>query len=164
MLHAHPEAAPMLRDDLSFDATCLYDMLFVIQTALLAIVAATLLIRPILKHDTPEDGMLFISVPFAILVGLMMDNFSEMAITIDSLEVFHKQRASRFYPAWAFALPTSLLRIPYSFIMAGASTCILYYVMGFDPNPGRWDPTGLDSCMCTLFNICMSSRNCHLVF
>ena len=77
------------------------------------------------------------AVPFAILVGLMMDNFSEMAITIDSLEVFHKQRASRFYPAWAFALPTSLLRIPYSFIMAGVSTCIVYYVMGFDPNPGR---------------------------
>lgn len=80
------------------------------------------------------------AVPFAILVGLMMDNFSEMAITIDSLEVFHKQRASRFYPAWAFALPTSLLRIPYSFIMAGVSTCIVYYVMGFDPNPGRCVP------------------------
>lgn len=104
---------------------------------MLAIVAATLLIRPILKHDTTEDGMLFISVPFAILVGLMMDNFSEMAITIDSLEVFYKQRASRFYPAWAFALPTTLLRIPYSFVMAGVSTCIVYYVMGFDPNPGR---------------------------
>ena len=115
-------------------------VLFGMQTALLAIVAATLLIRPILKTDTPEDGMLFIGVPFALLVGLMMDNFSEMAITIDSLEVFHKQRASRFYPAWAFALPTSLLRIPYSFIMAGVSTCILYYVMGFDPNPGRCPP------------------------
>ena len=38
------------------------------QTGLLAIVAATLLIRPILKHDTPQDGMLFISGELKCLV------------------------------------------------------------------------------------------------
>ena len=99
--------------------------------------AATLLIRPIMYQNSIPDGQLYIALPFAMMVGLMMDNFSEMSITLESMHVMFRQRANRFYPGWAFAMPTTLLRIPYSFTMATLLSAIIYWVIGYDPNPGR---------------------------
>lgn len=68
----------------------------------------------------------------------MMDNFSEMSITLESMHVMFRQRANCFYPGWAYAMPTTLLRIPYSFIMALLLSAIIYWVVGYDSNPGRY--------------------------
>ena len=87
--------------------------------------------------NSVPDGQLFVALPFAMMVGLMMDNFSEMSITLESMHVMFRQRANCFYPGWAYAMPTTLLRIPYSFIMAFLLSCIIYWVVGYDPNPGR---------------------------
>ena len=100
--------------------------------------ASTLLIRPIMHTSSVADGQLFISLPFAMMVGLMMDNFSEMSITLESMHVMFRQRANCFYPGWAYAMPTTLLRIPYSFIMALLLSAIIYWVVGYDSNPGRY--------------------------
>lgn len=32
--------------------------------------------------------------------------------------VFHRQRSMRFYPGWAFAVPTFVLRVPWSLLEA----------------------------------------------
>ena len=83
------------------------------------------------------------------MVGLMMDNFSEMSITLESMHVMFRQRANCFYPGWAYAMPTTLLRIPYSFLMAFLLSCIIYWVVGYDSNPGRYDfffPLSASSC------------------
>lgn len=107
------------------------------QLTVLSIVAATLLIRPIMHQNSVADGQLYIALPFAMMVGLMMDNFSEMSITLESMTVMFRQRANRFYPGWAYAMPTTLLRIPYSFVMAALLSVIIYWVVGYDPNAGR---------------------------
>ena len=109
-----------------------------LQLIVLSIVAATLLIRPVMYTNSVPDGQLFVSLPFAMMVGLMMDNFSEMSITLESMHVMFRQRANCFYPGWAYAMPTTLLRIPYSFLMAFLLSCIIYWVVGYDPNPGRY--------------------------
>lgn len=103
----------------------------------LSVVAGTLLIRPIMHTDSVPDGQLFVALPFAMMVGLMMDNFSEMSITLESMHVMFRQRANFFYPGWAYAMPTTVLRIPYSFTMALLLSCIIYWVVGYDSNPGR---------------------------
>ncbi len=107
-----------------------------LQLVVLSIVAGTLLIRPIMHTNSVEDGQLFVALPFAMMVGLMMDNFSEMSITLESMHVMFRQRANCFYPGWAYAMPTTLLRIPYS-IMAFLLSSIIYWVVGYDSNPGR---------------------------
>jgi hypothetical protein len=38
---------------------------------------------------------------------------------------------------WAFALPTTILRIPYSFVESFLWSTILYWVIGFAPDAGR---------------------------
>ncbi|KAK9804995.1 hypothetical protein WJX73_009787 [Symbiochloris irregularis] len=108
------------------------------QMVVLVIIASTLLIRPIMHPDNFETGQLFVSMPFGILVGLMMDNFSEMAFMVETLPVYFRQRGRYYYPAWTWALPTTLLRIPYSFVIALLSSCILYWVIGFAPSAGRF--------------------------
>lgn len=56
-----------------------------------------------------------------------------------------RQRSRHYYPAWAWVLPATLLRIPISLVMAILCTAILYWVMGFDTNAGRCDY----ACICT---------------
>ena len=46
-------------------------------------------------------------------------------------------RDNLFYPSWAFALPITLLRLPYSFIESLVWSGLVYYVAGLDANPGR---------------------------
>ena len=60
------------------------------QLGILTVIAATLLIRPIMKPNSLDTGQLFVAMPFGLMVGLMMDNFSEMAITVESLPVFFR--------------------------------------------------------------------------
>lgn len=60
------------------------------QLIILTIIAALLLIRPVMKPNSLQVGQLFVAMPFGILVGLMMDNFSEMAITVESLPNFFR--------------------------------------------------------------------------
>ena len=47
------------------------------------------------------------------------------------------QRDDLYFPSWAYALPTTLLRLPYSITEAFVCTGIVYYVVGFASNPGR---------------------------
>jgi len=77
-------------------------------------------------------GALFFS-----LVTLMFNGFSELALCIMKLPVYYKQRDLLFYPPWAYALPTWILKIPISLVEVAVWVFTTYYVIGFDPNPGR---------------------------
>ena len=50
---------------------------------------------------------------------------------------FLLSRDNLFYPSWAFALPITLLRLPYSFLESFVWSGLVYYVAGLDANPGR---------------------------
>ena len=38
---------------------------------------------------------------------------------------------------WAFALPVTILRLPYSLVEAGLWSVMLYWIIGFAPDAGR---------------------------
>ena len=38
---------------------------------------------------------------------------------------------------WAFALPVTLLRLPYSLVESALWSGMLYWIIGFDPDAGR---------------------------
>lgn len=88
-------------------------------------------------------GVLFYSLLYQLLGGI-----AELHLHCERLPVFFKQRHMRFYPGWAFALPTFLLRVPYSFVEATMWTHLVYWLVGFDPSV-RWE-LALHSCVeCT---------------
>jgi hypothetical protein len=108
-----------------------------VQVGFVAFVAATLYFRTRLHPTTETYGTLYLSTLFFALVHMMFNGFSEMSIMVARLPVFYKQRDNLFYPAWAFSVPSWLLRLPYSIAESIIWSSIFYYVVGLAPEPGR---------------------------
>ncbi|GJN13495.1 hypothetical protein PR202_gb00205 [Eleusine coracana subsp. coracana] len=88
------------------------------QLILLSTITMTLFIRTKMRHDSVTDGGIFMGVlMFGVLV-IMFNGMSEVGLTIFRLPVFFKQRDLLFYPAWAYTIPSWILKIPISFIEA----------------------------------------------
>ncbi|PKA63442.1 putative pleiotropic drug resistance protein 2 [Apostasia shenzhenica] len=109
------------------------------QLLLMAIIAMTLFLRTNMHHDnTSPDGSIYMGSLFFSIVMIMFNGFSELALTIMKLPVFFKQRDYLFYPSWAYALPTWILKIPITLVEVGGWVFVSYYVIGYDPNVGRF--------------------------
>ncbi|KAK1281914.1 putative pleiotropic drug resistance protein 7 [Acorus calamus] len=109
----------------------------VVQIFLLASIAMTVFLRTKMHRNTVEDGVIFLGAMFLGLVTHLFNGFAELAMIIVKLPIFYKQRDLRFYPSWAFAFPTWILKIPISFIECAVWIGMTYYVIGFDPSIER---------------------------
>ncbi|GFP99542.1 pleiotropic drug resistance protein 1 [Phtheirospermum japonicum] len=109
----------------------------IFQLILLSFIAMTLLVRTELSKNTIGDGGVYTGALFFALIVIMFNGLSELAMTIYKLPVFYKQRDMNFFPAWAYGLPSWLLKIPMTFIEVAIWTFLTYYVIGFDPNVSR---------------------------
>ncbi|KAE9452206.1 hypothetical protein C3L33_15880, partial [Rhododendron williamsianum] len=69
--------------------------------------------------------------------GSFFDGFPELFMTVTRLAVFYKQRDLYFYPAWSYAIPSTILKVPLSLLEALIWTSLTYYVIGYSPEPGR---------------------------
>lgn len=85
-----------------------------------------------LVHANYNMGSLF----YALMI-LMLDGFPELSMTVSRLPVFYKQRDLYFYPAWAYAIPASILKLPVSLMQSLVWTVLTYYVIGYSPNAER---------------------------
>ncbi|RLN25163.1 ABC transporter G family member 36 [Panicum miliaceum] len=108
------------------------------QLMLMSIIAMTLFFRTKMKHDTVIDGGLYMGALFFGVLMIMFNGFSELALTVFKLPVFFKQRDLLFFPAWSYTIPSWILKIPITFIEVGGYVFLTYYVIGFDPNVGRF--------------------------
>ncbi|KAL8527695.1 hypothetical protein ACS0TY_005512 [Phlomoides rotata] len=84
-------------------------------------------------HANNYLGALFYS-----LLILLFDGMPELSLTVARLAVFYKQRDFHFYPAWAYAIPATILKIPLSFLQALLWTSLTYFVIGYTPVVGRF--------------------------
>ncbi|MQM00815.1 hypothetical protein Taro_033553 [Colocasia esculenta] len=109
----------------------------VVQLIILALIGMTVFFRTKMPRKNVSDGVIFLGAMFLGLVTHLFNGFAEMAMSIAKLPVFYKQRDLRFYPPWAYALPTWILKIPISFVECAVWVALTYYVMGFDPNVER---------------------------
>ncbi|KAL5697556.1 ABC transporter G member 36 [Ranunculus cassubicifolius] len=108
------------------------------QIVIIAVIAATVFIRTKMHTRNETDAGIYVgALLFAIVIN-MFNGFSEMALTIVRLPVFYKQRDLLFYPAWAFTLPTFLLRVPISIVESLVWMVVTYYTIGFAPEAERF--------------------------
>lgn len=103
----------------------------------MALIAMTVFLRTNMHRDSVTEGGLYMGALFFGVVMVMFNGFSETAMTILKLPVFFKQRDLLFYPAWSYAIPSWILKIPISFAEVAVWVFTTYYVIGFDPNVGR---------------------------
>ncbi|KAK7261880.1 hypothetical protein RIF29_28203 [Crotalaria pallida] len=108
------------------------------QLIVMAFIAFTLFLRTEMHHRNVEDAGVYMGALFFTLVTVMFNGMAEISMTIAKLPVFYKQRDLLFYPSWAYAIPSWILKIPVAMVETAAWVFLTYYVIGFDPNVGRF--------------------------
>ncbi|KAE8711247.1 Pleiotropic drug resistance protein 3 [Hibiscus syriacus] len=108
------------------------------QLIFIGFITVTIFLRTEMHRDTIRDGGIFMGALFFILISMLFNGFAELAMTILKLPVFYKQRDLLFYPSWAYSLPAWILKIPISILDSTVWILMSYYLIGFDPNVGRF--------------------------
>ena len=110
----------------------------------------TLFLRTEMHRESINDGVVHSGALFFSVVMLMFNGMAEISMTIAKLPVFYKQRDLLFYPSWAYAIPTWILKIPISFVEVADWVFLTYYVIGYDPNIVRYksSPYLFAACEC----------------
>ncbi|KAK3189964.1 hypothetical protein Dsin_029525 [Dipteronia sinensis] len=80
----------------------------------------------------------YLGALFYSLVIILVDGFPEVNMTVSRIAVFYKQRELCFYPAWAYAIPATILKLPLSCLEAFVWTSLTYYVIGYSPQVERF--------------------------
>ncbi|CAM0876435.1 unnamed protein product [Alopecurus aequalis] len=107
------------------------------QLLVMTLIVMTLFLRTNMHHGSINDGTVYLGALFFAIVAHMFNGFSELALATIKLPVFFKQRDYLFFPAWAYAIPTWILKIPISCVEVAITVFLGYYVIGFDPDVGR---------------------------
>ncbi|XP_074347455.1 pleiotropic drug resistance protein 3-like [Apium graveolens] len=108
-----------------------------VQLVITAIITMTVFIRTRTNLDDTHANF-YMSSLFYALVRIVTNGVSEVSMTYSRLPVFYKQRDFYFYPAWTYAIPAFILKIPFSFLDAFLWTVLTYYVIGYTPEPERF--------------------------
>ncbi|XP_024991416.1 pleiotropic drug resistance protein 2-like isoform X2 [Cynara cardunculus var. scolymus] len=108
------------------------------QITIMSIIAFTVFFRTTMKSGQLKDGGKYMGALFFSLLNVMFNGAAELALTVMRLPVFFKQRDSLFYPAWAFALPIWVVKIPISVMESVIWICMTYYTIGFAPSASRF--------------------------
>nr|GMC73370.1 pleiotropic drug resistance protein 1-like [Ipomoea batatas]GMC77656.1 pleiotropic drug resistance protein 1-like [Ipomoea batatas] len=125
------------REVLLMKRNCVLHIFEIAWVVLMALITMTLFIRTNMERNSPIGAQIYMSSLFFTLSVFMFSALQELAPTIFRLPIFYKQRDLLFYPAWAYAIPTWILRIPMTFIEVSVWVFSTYYVIGYDPNVGR---------------------------
>ncbi|KAK2651446.1 hypothetical protein Ddye_011302 [Dipteronia dyeriana] len=110
----------------------------ILQLITMALIGSTLFLRTEMHRNTIIDVEIYMGAFCFSVVMIMFNSMVELGLTVYKLPVFYKQRDLLFYPAWAYVIPTWILKIPISVVEVDVWVLITYYVMGFDPNFQRW--------------------------
>nr|GLL29394.1 pleiotropic drug resistance protein 3-like isoform X1 [Ipomoea trifida] len=108
-----------------------------VKLIIVASITMTVLLRTRMDVDVLHANY-YLGALFYALIMLLVDGFPELSMTVTRLEVFFKQRELYFYPAWAYAIPATILKFPLSLLKSIVWTSITYYVIGFSPEVGRF--------------------------
>ncbi|XP_024196912.1 pleiotropic drug resistance protein 3 isoform X1 [Rosa chinensis] len=108
-----------------------------VQLVIISSITMTVFLRTQMAIDTIHANYYMGSLFFALVI-LLVDGFPELSMTVSRIVVFYKQKELCFYPAWAYAIPAAILKVPLSFLEAFVWTALTYYVIGYSPEVGRF--------------------------
>ncbi|GLJ08874.1 hypothetical protein SUGI_0097450 [Cryptomeria japonica] len=110
----------------------------IFQITTIGLITLTVFFRTEMDDKTEEGASIYFGALFFTLVNIMFNGFVELSMTMTRLPVFYKQRDSKLYPAWAYSLPTWVMRVPLSLMESSIWVVLTYYTIGFAPSPQRF--------------------------
>lgn len=130
--------AMMRRESTLIQRTLFVYIFKAVQAGIVALIAATLFLRTHLHPNSIAEGQLYSGFLFFSLLQMFFSGIAEMTFAIERLPVFFKQRDNFFFPAWTFVIPTTLMRLPVSFVESLVYTVITYFEIDLAPTAGRF--------------------------
>lgn len=106
------------------------------QLIIIASITMTVFLRTRMDVDVVHANKYLGSLFYSLAI-LLVDGLPELFLTVSRLSIFYKQRDLRFYPAWGYAIPAAILKIPLSLMESLIWVTLTYYVIGYSPEPGR---------------------------
>jgi len=113
-----------------------YKFILFLQIVALAVVTMIVYLRTQMDVSL-EHATYYIGALNYTMIRLITNGIAELAMTFSRLPVFYKQRDFCFYPAWAYAVSASILKIPVSLVESFVWTALTYYVIGYSPEAER---------------------------
>ncbi|CAL5346773.1 unnamed protein product [Camellia sinensis] len=107
------------------------------QLIIIAFMTMTIFIRTRMTVDLRHADY-YLGALFYTLIRLMTNGVAELSLTVSRLPVFYKQQSFYLYPAWAYSIPASIIKIPFSLVESIVWTSITYYVIGYSPEVERF--------------------------
>ncbi|KAL0354748.1 UNVERIFIED_CONTAM: Pleiotropic drug resistance protein 1 [Sesamum radiatum] len=108
----------------------------IFRLSVMGVIAMTIFFRTRIHKDINGGSMLLGSL-YYIVGTTLFGGLTDISMTIQKLPVFYKQRDSFFYPAWAYGLPSWIVKIPAQAVEVAVYVALTYYVIGYDPSVGR---------------------------
>ncbi|XP_043701567.1 pleiotropic drug resistance protein 3-like isoform X2 [Telopea speciosissima] len=108
-----------------------------VQLVIIASITMTIFIRTRMGVDL-QHANYYMGSLFYGLMAMIADGYPELSMTVSRISVFYKQRESCFYPAWAYAIPAIILKIPLSVTASLIWSAPTYYVIGYSPEFTRF--------------------------
>ncbi|PRW60703.1 Pleiotropic drug resistance 1 [Chlorella sorokiniana] len=99
-----------------------------IQTVILATLVCLVFLQ--LDKDNVQDGNTMVSVLFFSVVNFMVASVPDIAIFVNSLPVWWKQKKAQFIPAWCVALEPIIPRLPWMLAETWVWTFLVYFGVG----------------------------------
>ncbi|KAL3144459.1 hypothetical protein ABBQ32_004202 [Trebouxia sp. C0010 RCD-2024] len=130
--------AMMRRESTLIQRTFFVYIFKAVQAGIVAFIAATLFLRTHVHPDSIANGQLYSGFLFFTLLQMFFSGIAEMTFAIERLPVFFKQRDNYFFPAWTFVIPTTIMRLPVSFVESLVYTAITYFEIDLAPTAGRF--------------------------
>lgn len=103
----------------------------------MAVVAMTVFLQTETPKDSVDSGGVYTGALFFSIVMVLFNGMADISMTIVKLPIFYKQRNLLFYPAWAYAIPSWILKIPITLAEVVVWVSMTYYVIGFDSSVDR---------------------------
>ncbi|KAL4324340.1 hypothetical protein GQ457_11G016110 [Hibiscus cannabinus] len=129
--------ACMSRELLLLRRNSIFYVFKITQLVIVACVTMTVFYKTRMAIDIVHANYYLAALFFTLMI-LVVDEIPELYMTISRLPVFYKQKMLCFYPAWAYAIPTVILKLPISFLQSLIWTSITYFTIGYAPEVSRF--------------------------
>ncbi|KAG5525539.1 hypothetical protein RHGRI_031994 [Rhododendron griersonianum] len=106
------------------------------QLLVTASITATIFLRG--TRSEVNQINIYLGALFLAVIMVFFDGLPELSLTVARLAVFYKQRDLCFYPAWSYAISSTILKVPISLLQALIWTSLTYYAIGYSPEPERF--------------------------
>ena len=116
----------------------------------------SIIIGTVFLQVDPNNFVMFVSLSLFASIFLAYSNMAEVPVVYQSKRIVHRHLTTKMYPVWSYLVALMTINFPVTFLADVIFCTILYWLVGFADNAGRWVffvfcGIAMDLCMSSIF-------------